>query len=75
MGGSTAINQGIWILETPQWLIENVKKVAPDEDFFDEAMIQDAFQWVTEVRVVCTGLSTHFAPVVFSFSHITTYAY
>lgn len=50
MGGGTSINQGIWILETPQWLIENVNEVAPDEDFFDEDTILDAFQWVTEVR-------------------------
>jgi GMC oxidoreductase len=61
MGGATSINQGIWILETPQWLIDNVNKVAPGEDFFDEATIDDAYKWVTEV-----GTSRFSLHIVFS---------
>ena len=47
LGGATTYNQGIWILETPQWLRERIAEVS-GEVFFDDDTIMEAFQWVTE---------------------------
>ena len=58
MGGATTINQGIWILETPQWLRDRVAEVTNGEDFFDESTIEDAMTWVTE-RYDCDRFLSH----------------